>query len=118
MQTLLETCERENPDPVMWGAHFIEHGSAVQSTIALSSGESEHCALLRSSAHALGIRVLLNDWHHGVECEIHIRCDCSVCKEHVCSRRTGENSTCRCALLVVTTSSTGRTFEGAQCPDK
>ena len=52
----------------MWGTHLIKHGSAVQSTIALSSGESENFALLRSSAHALGIKAMLNDWHHGVKC--------------------------------------------------
>ena len=28
---------------VMWGSHWIKHGSAVQSTIARSSGESEYC---------------------------------------------------------------------------
>ena len=59
---------------VMWSAHLIKHGSAVQSTIALSSGESEYYALLRSSAHALGIKAMLNGWHYGVECEIHRRC--------------------------------------------
>ena len=32
---------------VMWRAHLIKEGSAVQSMIALSSGESEHYALLR-----------------------------------------------------------------------
>ena len=37
---------------VMWSSQQIKHGSAVQSTTALSSGESEYHALLRSSAHA------------------------------------------------------------------
>ena len=59
----------------MWGAHLIKHGSAVQSTIALSSGGSEYHALLRSSAHALGIKAIVNDWGYGVEFEIRMRCD-------------------------------------------
>ena len=76
---------------VMWGSHLIKHGSAVQSTIALSSGESEYYALLRSSAHVLGIKAMLNDWHHGVKCEIHMRCDSSAAKRQVCSARIGHN---------------------------
>ena len=32
---------------VMWRSHLIRHGSVVQSTIALSSGESKYYALLR-----------------------------------------------------------------------
>ena len=35
---------------VMWGSHLINHGGAVQSTTAPSSGESEYYALLRSPA--------------------------------------------------------------------
>ena len=49
---------------VTWGSHLLKHGNAVQNTIVLSSGESEYCALLRSSADALGIKAMLNDWHH------------------------------------------------------
>ena len=63
-----------------WGAHLIKQGSVVQSAIALSSGESEHNALLRSSAHALGIKAMLNDWRYGVECEIRMRCDSSAAR--------------------------------------
>ena len=88
MQIMLESWERENPN-VEWQScweHLIKHGTAVQSTVALSSGESEHYALLRSSVHALGIKAMLNDWRYGVECEIRIRC--------VCSSRTGDSSTC------------------------
>ena len=45
-------------------------GNAVQSTAALSSGESIYHARLRSSAHALGIKATLNDWHYDVKREI------------------------------------------------
>ena len=46
---------------VMWRAHLIKHGSAVQSTMTLGSGESEYFELLTSSADALGITAMLND---------------------------------------------------------
>ena len=58
----------------------VKHGRAVQSTTALSSGELEYYALPRPSAHALGIKAMLNDWHYGVKCEIHMRCDSSAAK--------------------------------------
>ena len=61
----LGTRKSRSGTAVMWGTHLIKHGSAVQSTIALSSGEPEYHALLRSSAHALGINAMLNDWHYG-----------------------------------------------------
>ena len=53
----------------VWEAHLIKHGSAV-STIALSSGESEYYALLRS-AHTLGIKAMLNgitEWNARFAC--------------------------------------------------
>ena len=52
----------------------------MQSSIALSSGESEYCALLRCAAHALGIKAMLIDWHYGVKCEIHVLCDSSAAR--------------------------------------
>ena len=52
----------------------------MQSTIALSSGESEYYALLRSSAHAFGIKAILNDWRNGVTYEIPVRCDSSAAR--------------------------------------
>ena len=63
---------------VMWRTHLVKHVSSVQRTIARSSGESE--CLLRSPAHALGIKAVLNDWRYGVECEIRTRCDTSAAR--------------------------------------
>ena len=45
-----------------------------------ASGESEYYALLRSSAHALGIKAMLNEWRFGVKREIHMRCDSSTAR--------------------------------------
>ena len=65
MQTMLESWEYAIPFPD-WEScgrpHLIEHVSAVQSTKSLSNCESEYHALLRSSAHALGIKAMMNDW--------------------------------------------------------
>ena len=51
---------------IMCGSYLIKHGSAVHSTMALISGESEYYTLLKSSAHAFGIKAMLNDWHDEV----------------------------------------------------
>ena len=59
---------------------MLKHGSSVQSTIALSSGESEYYALLRASAHALGVKAMLQDWGYGVGLDIHVRCDSSAAR--------------------------------------
>ena len=54
------TCTSRSGMAVMWWSHLTMHESAVQRTTALSSDESEYYALLRSSAHALGIKAMLN----------------------------------------------------------
>ena len=59
MQTMLETWGTRKIRfgmAVVWGSHLIKDGSAVQSTTALSSGESEYYAILKSGAHALEIK--------------------------------------------------------------
>ena len=65
----LGTRESRSGEAVMWRAHLIKEGSAVQRTIALSSGESEYYTLLR-----------FDDWHDGVAYEIHKRCDSSAAR--------------------------------------
>ena len=52
----------------------------MQSTIALSSGESEYYALLRAAAHSLGVRAMLQDWLYGVGLDISTRCDSSAAR--------------------------------------
>ena len=44
---------------VMLGSHSIKHGSPVQSTVALSSGESQYYALLRSILFLLSTKCAL-----------------------------------------------------------
>ena len=68
----------------------------MQCTIALSSGETEYYALLRSSAKALGIKAMLNDLRYGVECEIRMRCDSSAARGT--SARQGHLDMLTCAF--------------------
>ena len=81
----------------MWGAHLIKHGSAVQSTIALDSGESAYWALVRSSAHAPAVKAMLNDWRYEVECEIRIRCDSSAARGMSARQGLGKRYILMCA---------------------
>eukprot|EP00974_Lingulodinium_polyedra_P021840 2108868-Lingulodinium_polyedra.AAC.1 len=62
---------------MVWGERLVKHGSAVQSTIALSSGESEYYAMFRVVSHSLGLRSMLGDWGLDVGLEIVIRSDSS-----------------------------------------
>ena len=45
------------------GRHCVKHGSNLQSTIALSSGESEYYALVKAAAIGLSIQALMADWN-------------------------------------------------------
>ena len=75
-----ETRKSRSGMAVMWGNHLLKHGSSVQTTIALSSGESEYYALLRASSHALGIKALLGDWCYAINVEIVMKCDSSAAR--------------------------------------
>ena len=82
MQTMLETWEHAHRS-LEWqsrGGHTWSNMGSVQSTSALSGGESGYFALLRSCAHALGIKAMLSDRCCGVYCEIHMRCDSSTAR--------------------------------------
>ena len=45
-----------------YGQHVLNHSSNVQSTIALSTGESEYYALVKGGSAGLGIQSLLADY--------------------------------------------------------
>ena len=46
----------------LFGQHVVKTSSHTQSTISLSSGESEYYALVKGGAVALGYASLLKDW--------------------------------------------------------
>ena len=52
------------------GGHVVKRGSWIESTIALSSGESEYYALVRCSATGLGLQSMYADWNLPVEVEV------------------------------------------------
>ena len=61
-----------------YGQHPIKHSSNVQSTIALSTGESEYYALVKAGSTGLGIQSLLEDW--SCELEVVLETDSNAAK--------------------------------------
>ena len=59
----------------MLGGHCIKTSSATQSTIGLSSPESEYYALVKGSSIGLGLQAVLADAN--TEVEVEVRCDAS-----------------------------------------
>ena len=68
----------------MVGGHCIKGSSTVQSTIALSSGESEYYSIVKASATALGMRAMYADW--GIKAKCVVRSDSSAARG-ICNRR-------------------------------
>ena len=62
----------------MLGRHCVKHASNIQSTIGLSSGESEWYGLVKGSAAGLGLQSLLKDW--GVELRLEVLSDSSAAR--------------------------------------
>ena len=56
---------------VLFGAHCIRHWSTTQSTISLSSGETELHGINKGTQHALGLQSLYKDLGLRVELRIH-----------------------------------------------
>ena len=46
-----------------FGRHVVKHSSHVQSTIALSAGESEYYSVVKGAAVGFALQALLEDWH-------------------------------------------------------
>ena len=55
---------------VMFGRHCVKHSSNIQSTVALSSGESEYYAATKACALGMSIQALLEDWGYSVDLEV------------------------------------------------
>ena len=47
----------------MLRGHCIKHSSNLQSTVSLSSGESEFLALVKAGATGLGVKATMDEWH-------------------------------------------------------
>ena len=58
-----------------WGKHIIKSWSTTQSIIALSSGEAEYYAMVKTGSQLLGLRALIGDMgidlhNSGIKCKI------------------------------------------------
>lgn len=73
---------------VLIGGHDIVGTSTTQVPVALSSGESEYYALVKSMARGLGARSMMGDL--GVELEVEARCDATAAKGIAARRGTGK----------------------------
>ena len=56
----------------MVGGHYIKSWSSTQKTIALSSGEAELTAAVKSSSETIGLTQLGGDWGLNLEGEIFV----------------------------------------------
>ena len=70
------------------GSHLLKTYSQVQSTISLSSGESEDYAMLRASATGLALRAMLEDW--GIHLKLQVLSDSSAARGLVARRGLGK----------------------------
>ena len=62
----------------MLGQHCVKHSSNLQSTISLSSGESEFYALVKAGAAGLGLKAMLDEWL--VPCDLILLSDSSAAR--------------------------------------
>ena len=62
----------------MAGRHCVKHASKLQSTIALSSGESEYYVAVKAAALGLSQKALLADW--GIKVSITALSDSSAAR--------------------------------------
>ena len=73
---------------VRFGHSTVKHGSNLQSTTALSSGESEYYALVKAGKEGLGFQSLLADW--GLTLPLEVSSDSSAARGHVSRRGLGK----------------------------
>ena len=73
---------------IMVGKHTIKTTSNLQSTIALSSGESEFYALVKACAFGLSVQALYNDW--GLKMDLVVASDSSAARGTASRRGLGK----------------------------
>ena len=70
------------------GAHVVKHSSNLQSTVSLSSGESEFYGLVKGAQQGLGLQSLLLDW--GLTLSLEVLSASSAARGHVQRRGLGK----------------------------
>ena len=73
---------------IMVGKHTIKTTSNLQSTIAVSSGESEFYALVKACAFGLSVQALYNDW--GLTMDLVVASDSSAARGTASRRGLGK----------------------------
>ena len=73
---------------VQLGDHTVKTSSWIQSTVALSSGESEFYALVKGAAYGLSIQALLKDWN--VNVTLRVVSDSSAARSFASRRGLGK----------------------------
>ena len=58
------------------GRHTVKHSSTLQSTVSLSSGESEYYGIVKGSATGLSVQALAKDWD--LELKLELKADSSA----------------------------------------
>merc|ERR1712218_248472 len=58
---------------IRWGAHILKWWSKTQPTIALSSGDAELAALVKSTSEGLGMIAAMEEW--GIKCDLVVKSD-------------------------------------------
>ena len=56
-----------------WGSHVLKWWSKTQPTIALSSGEAELAAIVRSTSEGLGMIAVMKEFH--IDCDLTVKSD-------------------------------------------
>ena len=72
----------------LYGDHLLKHGSWLQASISLSSGESEYGALIKAASTGLGLRSLFLDWN--VDVPLVVASDSSAARGLVSRRGLGK----------------------------
>lgn len=72
----------------MAGRRCLKATSTVQSTIALSSGESEYYAIVKASSQGLGLRAFYQEW--GLAMKVIVRSDSSAARRMTQRRGLGK----------------------------
>ena len=62
----------------LYGTHNLKHSSNIQSTISLSTGESEYYALIKGGSVGLGLQSLLQDF--GLSVRVVVESDSNAAK--------------------------------------
>ena len=73
----------------MFGSHVIRTSSSLQSTVSLSSGESEYYAAVQGAAAGLGVKALLEDWHVPMKVHLVVSTDSTAAKGFASRRGLG-----------------------------